>query len=191
MGDDAPQQTVESKLDEWMDHLERQYEKVQEFRAAVNKELRGAETAYFLLKVFVCWCLFGCLLCGFCLTAMMEWQGLVSHTYYEQKTQEEQSLPSEYFRDLAHTFEKVALIVCCLPFVRAIIMVSLSLSKMMRPNKTLQRMQECRQRIDELELYLSSARNPRPYTPKMLQDIVDNQVWDFFCIFVVFFVVFF
>lgn len=41
---------VEAKLDFWMEHLERQYESVQEFRATVNKELKSAETAYFLLK---------------------------------------------------------------------------------------------------------------------------------------------
>lgn len=103
--------TVEAKLDQWMEHLERQYEKVQDFRSSVNKELRSAETAYFLLK------------------------GLVSNTYYEQKDLEDQTLPSEYFRDLSNSFEK--------------------------------RMQECRQRIDELELYLISARNPRHYTPKV------------------------
>jgi hypothetical protein len=44
---------VEAKLDFWMEHLERQYESVQEFRATVNKELRSAETAYFLLKKLV------------------------------------------------------------------------------------------------------------------------------------------
>ena len=106
---------VEAKLDFWMEHLERQYEAVQEFRTTVNRELRSAETAYFLLKK------------------------LVSNTY--EQSQEE--LPSEFYWQLANSFEK--------------------------------RMQECRVKIQELEQYLSSARNPRHYTPKMLQDIIDNQ----------------
>ncbi len=67
----------------------------------------------------------------------------MSHTYYEQKSAEEQALPSPYFWELTNNFEK--------------------------------RMQECRQRIDELELYLASIHNARRYTPKMLQDIIDNQ----------------
>ncbi len=46
---DRDLKTVEGKLDQWMEHLERQYEQVQEFRASVNTELRSAETAYFLL----------------------------------------------------------------------------------------------------------------------------------------------
>ncbi len=106
---------AEAKLDFWMEHLERQYESVQEFRATVNKELRSAETAYFLLKK------------------------LVSHTY--EQTQE--ALPSDYFWDVSNNFEK--------------------------------RMQECRQKIEELEQYLASARNPRQFSPKMLLDTIDNQ----------------
>lgn len=108
---------VEGKLDNWMDHLERQYEQMQKFRASVNTELRNAETAYFLLR------------------------RLISHTY--EPTTEEQALPSEYFWQVSNGFEE--------------------------------RMQECRQRIDELEQYLSSSSNPRAYSPKMIQDIVDNQ----------------
>lgn len=96
---------------------------IQAFRTAVARELRHAENAYFLLK------------------------GLVSHTYREQRTHEEQALPSEYFWELTAAFDK--------------------------------RMQECRQRIDELELYLAAARAPRHFSPKMLQDIIDNQ-HDFF-----------
>ena len=106
---------MESKLDFWMEHLERQYESVQDFRSIVNKELRSAETAYFLLKK------------------------LVSHTYEQNQEQ----LPSDFFWELSNTFET--------------------------------RMQECRQKIEELEQFLSSARNPRHYSPKMLQDIIDNQ----------------